>query len=255
MKSQKATPESRIKAAVIDRLLSSGRCTDNSVLITELPIANYTRRADVVLANGSLWAFEIKSERDSLIRLDGQISDLRRYFEFLVVVVAERFVDRVLSMVPPNVGVWVAGPGNSLKEKVRPRKELIAPEAAVALMTVSELRRLLECNGVQKTRLMKRPRLEELCLQLSQRDLATAARHAIKQRFHKGYGKFLKRREKSGALAAMTCLQRGLRASKDKTIMVSEPALELGKSVDISDNHPLRVETPVGPILKRLVRR
>lgn len=53
----------------------------NTEFLAELPIANFSRRIDLVMANGSLSGFEIKSEQDSLKRLGGQLETYMQYFE------------------------------------------------------------------------------------------------------------------------------------------------------------------------------
>ncbi|CAQ83853.1 MULTISPECIES: sce7726 family protein [Photorhabdus] len=74
MASSSIKKEDSIKAALIDWLIERNELNDNAVLINELPIANFSRRVDLALANGKLHAYEIKSDSDSLARLEGQIS-------------------------------------------------------------------------------------------------------------------------------------------------------------------------------------
>ncbi len=50
--------EADIKAALVDTLIESGFVDTNTVIISEFPVASWTRRADIVLANGKLLGFE-----------------------------------------------------------------------------------------------------------------------------------------------------------------------------------------------------
>jgi len=86
--------EGDIKAAVIDRLFASAALSD-AVLINEMVIANWSRRADLVVANGKLHAFEIKSDFDSLRRLQGQVETYLSRFDKVTVVCTPKFAQLV----------------------------------------------------------------------------------------------------------------------------------------------------------------
>lgn len=99
--------EAMIKAAVIDRLLRH-HADQDMVLISEMVVARYARRADLAVANGHMHAFEIKSELDTLVRLDGQMEAYAAQFDKVTLVVATKFVDSVLDRYKRNVEVWEA---------------------------------------------------------------------------------------------------------------------------------------------------
>lgn len=105
MKEVGALNEKRIKTLLARHLRDTGEAKGARVL-RELCVAGFSRRADVVLVNGNLAAFEIKGENDNLARLPGQISTFSDYFEFLTIVCASRHTENVLATVPASVGVW-----------------------------------------------------------------------------------------------------------------------------------------------------
>lgn len=96
-------------------------------ILSELCVARFARRADVVLVNGQLSAFEIKGERDKLDRLPGQIETYMQHFERVTVVCAPRHTAAVLRIASEAVGVWEASETGF--EKVRQA----APCAALSL--------------------------------------------------------------------------------------------------------------------------
>ena len=57
-------------------------------------------RADVAVINGSLHAFEIKSDSDSLERLPSQIEAYRGVFEYVTLVCGRRLLDRARCSIP-----------------------------------------------------------------------------------------------------------------------------------------------------------
>lgn len=65
-------------------------------------------RADVAVINGSLHAFEIKSDSDSLERLPSQIEAYRGVFEYVTLVCGRRLLDRARTTVPDWWGLQKA---------------------------------------------------------------------------------------------------------------------------------------------------
>lgn len=242
--------EAHVKAAVIDRLLAGAHLDDDAVLISEMTVANWSRRADVVLANGKLWAFEIKSDADNLARLPGQIETFRAYFEKFTVVAAERFEPAILAMVPDGVGVWIVDAGGTLKQKVAARQATLSKEAYASLMTVTELRRLLGANGVRAAKDAPRAVLETLARELPVSDLASAARDAVKRRHRVRHTEFISQQRRLGTLAAMVKLRRPQQARPPSEVHTfsQKPLIE---EPEIPADHPLLVNAPGGPVLKR----
>lgn len=244
--------EVRLKAAIIDRLFDRAHIDDDAVLISEMTVANWSRRADVVLANGSLWAFEVKSELDSLTRLPGQLDAFTTHFEKVCVVCAPRFETGARALLPEGVGLWVAEDDGSLRERVRPRYTRLTKTAAVGLMKANELRALLSCNGFTGIAAVARSGLVELAMQLPASDLASAARDAVKRRHRPRHDAFVKHRENLGTMGSMWMLRREDRPTA-VLAQTAGPAATVLSDMAIPAAHPLLVNAPGGPVLKRQV--
>lgn len=108
--------EQVIKAAIISKVRN--RITDKHVLISEMVFSQGARRADLVVANGHLHAYEVKSDLDTLKRLDGQVLDYLSRFDKLVLVVSSKFVEKALET-NERVGVWEATETASGKVRIR----------------------------------------------------------------------------------------------------------------------------------------
>ncbi|WP_348995593.1 sce7726 family protein [Achromobacter sp. HNDS-1] len=102
-----ALGEKQIKRLLTQHLRAAEEGT-RARLLSELCVAQFARRADVVLVNGHLSAFEIKGERDKLDRLPGQIATYLQHFERVTVVCAARHTAAVLKIAAESVGVWEA---------------------------------------------------------------------------------------------------------------------------------------------------
>lgn len=251
-----AKPEARLKSAVIDRLADSGALANDSVLISELTVGNWTRRTDIVLANGSLWGFELKSESDSLTRLAGQVETFSNYFEKLIVVVAARFEEKAQKLLEEssakNVGLWVES-NQKIKERIRPVLQPLKSQAAIDLMTVVELRRVLSQNGVRISGACRRAELVETALELPAAVLAAAARFAIKNRFRGVFDGFMVARESTDTLSALHTLRRSSNAhvAPPEVQRMNAPRRALPS---VPMGHPQLFNAPAGPVLARRVR-
>ena len=99
--------ESDIKALILNRLKAKKLINSKTLLMNELTIGNFARRVDLaILHEGKLIAFEIKSEADSLTRLNGQLSTYQKYFDKVIVVADTKFIKKLKVLVPDNIGLW-----------------------------------------------------------------------------------------------------------------------------------------------------
>jgi len=65
--------EPQIKALIINYLRSKNKLNQDTTVINEFTVDGYSRRVDLLVADKKHFiAFEVKSEADSLTRLEGQ---------------------------------------------------------------------------------------------------------------------------------------------------------------------------------------
>jgi hypothetical protein len=99
--------EKEIKAAVLDKLLKAGQIDLSSLVFSEMNLARKARRVDLgYIRDQEMVAIEIKSEKDSLFRLEGQLEEYRKYFDRVIVAVAGKYVEGVLAIAEDDVAVW-----------------------------------------------------------------------------------------------------------------------------------------------------
>lgn len=119
-----ALTERDLKAFCLSKLLASRRINSNSVIASEFPLADSSGRIDLaILTPTNFTGVEIKSERDSLRRLDKQIEAFSRYFDRLIVILAGKHGATLLEL-PDNVELWkltdrglLRTPSNSIKRQ------------------------------------------------------------------------------------------------------------------------------------------
>ncbi len=189
--------EGDIKAAVIDRLFSTDALND-AVLINEMVVANWSRRADLVLANGKLHAFEVKSDLDSLRRLEGQLKTYLHRFDKVTVVCTEKFVPIVKDCTDQRVEIWCAAPsaeGVAISVARRGTSALVTNKRVLcAYLLKGELVALLNAKSLSVNVEMPRSELETLAETLSIKSIRACVLFALKKRYHSTFELFCRSR-------------------------------------------------------------
>lgn len=96
--------DNEIREALISRLSTYKDCK----VYEELTVPSGKARADVVAVNGHVVAYEIKSDFDSIKRLDTQIPEYDKNFEMNYIVVGSKFADSIADLVPDYWGIIIA---------------------------------------------------------------------------------------------------------------------------------------------------
>lgn len=112
-------------------------------------------RADLVVINGHVNAFEIKSDYDSLQRLTNQVQEYDRNFERNCIVVGEKYIDEVSKNIPSHWGILYARRNRENKvnlnykrhPKLNPNLDLIS---FTGLLKSTELRKIIIENEFYK---------------------------------------------------------------------------------------------------------
>ncbi|MGH9434699.1 MAG: sce7726 family protein [Terriglobia bacterium] len=134
------------------RSLALAEHTD-AVLIEEFGIWGGSIRADLVVLNGVKHGYEIKTARDSLRRLPGQIEAYGAVFEFATLVSADCHIPEASKMIPPWWGIIriAEAPGAGVQLE-RTREATNNPhrraEAVAALLWRPEAMRILTSLGL-----------------------------------------------------------------------------------------------------------
>lgn len=93
--------EREMRSILLNRLSSYKDC----FLYEEFTVPSGRARADIVAVNGHVSAYEIKSDFDSLKRLETQIPEYDLIFEMNYIVTGQKFIDECLNIVPEYWGV------------------------------------------------------------------------------------------------------------------------------------------------------
>lgn len=135
--------EKEIRSCLIE-YLSKKHELSNTVFISELFVNNFSCRADLVMANGQLSVFEIKSKLDTLDRLPSQVENYTNSFENVVVVCADKHIDKVLKSYDSGIGVWLIRDNGQIIIKRRSNKINLNVNSWLMHLSVGELKSLLK---------------------------------------------------------------------------------------------------------------
>jgi len=140
------------KAALTHRVLLGKHNLRTACMLNEFRAG--VCKADIAILNGTTTVFEIKSERDSLTRLQRQLENYRSVFASAYVIASERHVEAVLAATPLDVGVM------SLHQRYRittireaeNRPDQIIPLAVLAAVRTPEAVQMASAMGCEVPR-------------------------------------------------------------------------------------------------------
>jgi hypothetical protein len=81
---------------------------EDTLVIDELGLNHGKCRADIAVINGHLIGYEIKSNKDSLRRLDEQVKSYNAVFDKVSVIVGNRYINSIQKHIPKWWGVIVS---------------------------------------------------------------------------------------------------------------------------------------------------
>jgi hypothetical protein len=152
-------------------------------------------RIDVAVVNGALHGFEIKSDSDSLARLDGQVGQYSRIFDFVTLICGQKLISAASHAVPEWWGLKLARMENGevqLDEVCKPRQNPSQDKASLVRMLWKD--EALSCLRRKKIKgVTSRNCAEEVweftADKLELRTIADEVRLAIKARGGSGFEK------------------------------------------------------------------
>ncbi len=163
---------------------------DNSdtLIIQELGLCQGSVRVDVAVVNGSIHGYEIKSERDTLSRLESQQEIYNKVLDFVTIVADTRHLQKIEQTVPCWWGIDKVTEKNGIPSTctIRPgsRNPKVDPLSLVQLLWRDEALELLRKYNLHKgiTSKPRRVLWDRLANNLSLSLLSTEIREVIKKR-------------------------------------------------------------------------
>lgn len=136
------------KAALTHKVLLGKHSLRTACMLNEFRAG--ACKADMVILNGTATVYEIKSERDSLCRLERQLAAYRKVFPSVYVIAGQNHVQSVLKMVGEDDGVLQLSPRHQIStiKRATDRADRIDPISVFESLRTDEAKNLLENLGM-----------------------------------------------------------------------------------------------------------
>lgn len=112
LKKKEFRHEYAYKAALTHKILLGTHNLNTASMMTEFRVG--LSKADVAILNGTSTVYEIKSERDRLDRLQGQIESYRTVFAKVNIITGENHLQAIEALVPKDVGILLLNGRNKI---------------------------------------------------------------------------------------------------------------------------------------------
>lgn len=100
------------KNAIANKILLGRHSLNTSHMLTEFRVGNC--KADVVVVNGTSAVYEIKSELDSFARLENQVKNYLKIFDYINVITSASQVNKLKSILPDKTGILLLTNRNTI---------------------------------------------------------------------------------------------------------------------------------------------
>ncbi len=123
-----------------------GKHFESSHMLTELRVANC--KADVVILNGTSTVYEIKSDLDTLDRLDDQISAYTCFFDHTNVITSLSQAEKLRIRLSPDIGIMALDSDNSITvlRESQSNKSHVKPSVIFGSLRKSEYLHIIKDN-------------------------------------------------------------------------------------------------------------
>ncbi|WP_338230359.1 sce7726 family protein [Algoriphagus taiwanensis] len=109
-------------------------------IIGAFEVKALSSRLDLLKINGVTTAFEIKSEFDSLEKLEKQSQDYLALFEYNYLVVGEKHLEKAEKVLPHEFGIYTVKNKKLKRFRASRRNRSINPKSQLSILTSKELR-------------------------------------------------------------------------------------------------------------------
>jgi hypothetical protein len=136
------------KTALILRILFGRYSLRTASVLNEFRVGDC--KADLVILNGTATAYEVKSERDSVVRLKRQITAYCQCFAQVYVIAAESHLSSIETLIPGDVGILKLSDRLEIStvRKALDRPERTSSSVIFDSIRTAEARLILQAYGI-----------------------------------------------------------------------------------------------------------
>ncbi|OGM26559.1 hypothetical protein A2627_00865 [Candidatus Woesebacteria bacterium RIFCSPHIGHO2_01_FULL_39_28] len=184
------TTDKLIRSALLTKLSKEYKSQKNTAIISEFSLIKESARIDIAVVNGIMHGYELKSDKDNLLRLENQREAYNLIFDKVTLVVGKNHLMSSIYSVPDWWGITIAKVDNKNKLTFYDIRESKSnPEQNARAMTnllwKNEILEKLRALGFSE-RLVNKSKdyvRDQLVCSLEQEQLKSYVRQALKKRF------------------------------------------------------------------------
>lgn len=174
--------ERAVKYALVDKLKSK-----HDTVIFEMPVLD--SRIDVGRINGNSFAYEIKTDLDSLKRIEKQIVDYSQIFEYITLIIAPSFLEETLAIAPSHCGIWTYSHNQSTgkitftTKRSAKKSPHICPNAQLQCLSQGSLLQILKDKKIKKIPAKKDDRIKLITALYAPRTINFKFKSAVQETY------------------------------------------------------------------------
>lgn len=132
------------KNLIANKILCGKHSLKTATMLSEFRVGK--NKADCVILNGKSICYEIKTNYDSLVRLEDQLNSYKQLFDEVYIVCSKKYEEEILENIPENFGVITLTKRNTLKtlRVAARREEPLNKQLLIDSLRQSEYKRLAE---------------------------------------------------------------------------------------------------------------
>lgn len=132
------------KNLIANKILCGKHSLTSATMLSEFRVGK--NKADCVILNGKSTCYEIKTDYDSLARLEDQLNSYLKLFDEVFVVCSDKFEESILRDIPDEVGVITLTKAKTLRtiRKAKFRKAPLNKDLMIGSMRQVEYKKLAE---------------------------------------------------------------------------------------------------------------
>ena len=181
--------EADFKKLTLNYLRNKGVIKADTIILSELTVDNFSRRVDLaILDKDTFIALEIKSEGDSLRRLNGQLDKYLELFDKVIVVAHKKFKDKLLASTPKNVALWIVEDDVIKVTRRGVKKRFSKTTAHLSFIDQKEIRKL----KIDKSLDPNKSSNEDLLKKIKSSELRSLIKNSLSKKFLKSSNEFKK---------------------------------------------------------------
>jgi hypothetical protein len=125
--------ETKFKSLLVDQFIDED-------IIAAFEVSSNTSRIDFLKINGHTISYEIKSDVDNLVKIQKQVSDYSKLFDYNYVVIGEKHLAQIKNLIPDSYGIVVIKDSRLLQKRKARKNQEIDASLQLNIFTKKELK-------------------------------------------------------------------------------------------------------------------